>query len=50
MKTVYENLKEMLDLAVECRKAAEDAGDEAKIAFWEIKIIEAHAELTKYAR
>lgn len=48
MKTVYENLKEMLEMAAELRKMAEDAGDEKRIALWECRLCELHAELAKY--
>lgn len=45
MKTVYENLKEMLELAEECYRNAKPEKKE----FWLGEISKAKAELTKYA-
>lgn len=48
MKTVYENAREMLELAAQARKEAEERGDEAAVARWEVRLLDAHAELCKF--
>lgn len=49
MKTVYENIKEMLKDAEEIRDMHAAKGDTARAALWASKVAEHKAELAKYA-